>query len=304
LQSILKPEGDFMNPSGLFKRLFEWLKQVSKAFWETANLVALIILVVPSVLTWDKELFGVGILVEVGYLCWASLWPSYRTQLKSQAKSAKRVVTSLDRVLLVVSIAGFIVILFFGFCKHLLSHPRPYLTHAEGWELGAIIWTAFFLVYYLFKFQVTGRPNFDKAILVLVAWLGHPLLTRAWDSRRRPIEHVTYVLAIGACFFVIDLLVALKHPNLDERDLSWASLKWADAPMVVAFSVLLGYLVLHRDTENPDVFVSGVVSCQLLISNAVFVVMEFGLLKSPKRQALVSSPIQSVDCNDSLSAGL
>jgi hypothetical protein len=50
---------------------------------------------------------------------------------------------------------------------------------------------------------------------------------------------------------------------------------------VFSFLVLYAYLKLHRDTEAPEVFVAGVVACQLLISNAVFIVMEFGFLRLP-----------------------
>jgi hypothetical protein len=81
---------------------------------------------------------------------------------------------------------------------------------------------------------------------------------------------------------VIDLLVVVLHTDPEEQNRSKASLFGADVPMVVAFSVLMAYLWWHHDTENPDVFVSGVVACQLLISNAVFVVTEFGLLRPSK----------------------
>ena len=95
----------------------------------------------------------------------------------------------------------------------------------------------------------------------------------------KPIEHVIYVTLIATSFLIIDLLIVLYHPVDKERDVSKSSLIWADIPMVFAFCVLLAYLLIHRDTENPEVFVSGVVSCQLLVSNAVFVVMEFGFLR-------------------------
>ena len=289
-----------MPRSKLRNRLFAGLTK-------TANLISITIVVVASVLTFDWELLAVGLALEGVYLLAYRYWPSkgFGDSLKSPPepdsnealapKSALRRftdyfleapershVTFLDGVLLVVTAIGFVVILFFGFGKHLLNHPWPYLTHAEGWDAGAIIWTGFFLLYYTWKFPFTKDQKVDKAIISIIAWGSLPLLYLAGVSMHHPIKHVFYVWLIGVCFFVIDLLIWKRHPDKEERDLSRTSLLWADTPMVVAFIVLIGYLLFHHDTEHPDVFVSGVVSCQLLISNAVFIVTEFGLLHSPR----------------------
>jgi peptidyl-prolyl cis-trans isomerase A (cyclophilin A) len=94
--------------------------------------------------------------------------------------------------------------------------------------------------------------------------------------------HVIYVLSIGLCFLAMDLWSSTEHLEPKERALSKASLLWADYPMVAAFIILLVYLWIHADAEHQDVFVSGVISCQLVISNVVFVVMEFGFLRRPE----------------------
>jgi ABC-type nitrate/sulfonate/bicarbonate transport system substrate-binding protein len=87
----------------------------------------------------------------------------------------------------------------------------------------------------------------------------------------------------------------LFEPLFDEASHLWAKHGYITAPMPAeqaqdvrslqevyqALFVLWIYLLMYRDTENPDVFVSGVISCQLLISNAAFIVMEFGLLPPP-----------------------
>jgi hypothetical protein len=265
----------------------DWRHRGWTAFIEIANLTIFTILCMASFLTGDKLLFGIGIVVEGFYLVWASWSARYRKRLELRVKSGRHAVTFLDGVLLVVTIMGFVVILFFGFGKHLLSHRWPYLTHAEGWEAGAIGWTGLFLFYYIAKFRdIRSLPvnTIVKALLLLASgWL----LVAAWNSirttRERPMEHVLYVWLIGVSFLFTDLLVMKYHDDPKECNLSRSSLMWADIPMVVAFFVLLVYLGFHPDTENKDVFVSGVVSCQLLISNVVFIVMEFGLLQSPKR---------------------
>lgn len=261
--------------------LSKWWYPGLRAIVETANLVALAILCVASFLTIDWVLFGVGIALEATYLGWRSRSPHYRRQLELRAESGKPDLDPLDPLLLVVTVTGFVVILFFGFGKHLLNHRFPDLTHAEGWEAGAIVWTGLFLLYYLVKFRATGNFIVDKFVIVIIAFLGAVLLILAWSSMGRWADHIPFVMAIGFCFLIIDGLSMLFHPDEKEKMLSRNSLWWADVPMVFAFAVLWGYLLMHRDTENPDVFVSGVISCQLLISNAAFVVMEFGLLQPP-----------------------
>jgi len=199
----------------------------------------------------------------------------------------------LDGVLLVVTVIGFVVIFFFGFGKHLLSHPLPALTHAEGWDTGAIIWTGFFLFYYTFKFQFSKVGILDKAFVIFIAWFSLPFLFLAWYFMDKPIIHVLFVWLIGVCFLVVDSLVIKYHPDPEEKDLSRASRKWADWPMVISFAVLMAYLLWHRDTEHKDVFVSGVVASQLLISNSVFVVMEFGFLR-PSHSAALRGRVQDM----------
>jgi hypothetical protein len=280
-------------------------KRFADGLTRTANITILTVVVAASILTFDWLLLKVGLAVESIYLLGYVFWPaSFRRPAEpvaapdSGAESLnreplkrltryflappdRRRVEFLDGVLVVVTVLGFVVIAFFGFGKHLLSNPWPYLTHAEGWDLGALIWTGFFLLYYTWKFPLTNVRMVDKAIISIIGWGSLPLIFAAALTMKQPIWHVFYVWLIGVVFFSIDLLLWKRHPTHEERELSRTSLIWADTPMVVAFFVLLLYLLFHRDTEH-EVFVSGIVSCQLLISNAVFIVTEFGLLRSPE----------------------
>lgn len=257
-------------------------EQCTAGLKETANLILLTVLFWASVLTLDWVLALVGAGAELVYLAWASYSSRYKRRLESRSQSGMSGITLLDGSLLVVTVAGFVIILFFGFGKHLLSHPLPFLTHAAGWDVGALTWTGFFLLYYTGKFKFTNVRAVDKTIIIIIAWLTLPFLVLAgyfiWTNR--PIIHLIFVLLIGLCFLFIDYLISSKHPDPLEKKLSKESLRWADWPMVATFSALILYLLVHRDTEDPDVFVSGVVACQLLISNAVFIVTEFGLLGS------------------------
>lgn len=267
----------------------EGWNRVRSAVKEIANQVALTILCIAALLTLDFVLLGIGVALEILYLAWA--FQSRRYQARFVAREGKDSVEFLDRVLLVVTVAGFVVILFFGFCKHFLSRLFPYLSHAQGWEVGAIGWTTLFLVYYLAKFKFKDSENDGKVgnkagihnmILEILVFFYSALLFLAWFTKGEPLQHVAVIFGIGLCFCIIDGVSMKKHPDPKEQRLSRSSLYWADIPMVGSIFVLFLYLWMHRDTENPEVFVSGVVSCQLLISNAVFIVMEFDLLRPPQ----------------------
>jgi len=259
--------------------LSEWWRRSYEARVATANLVSATILFVASVLTFDWYLLGVAILAEVVYLCWSVLTNRYPASPKLSADKARE--SRLDRLLLVVAIAGIVVILFFGFGKHLLTHPLPTLTHAGGWEAGAIGWTWLFLIYYIIKFTPTKQPTVAYYVGFLYAVTFVLPIPALWTIKK-PNIHIIVVWLIAVFLAIIDSLISKKHDDPNERDRSRASLIWADIPMVIALPVLLLYLLIHKDTENPDIFVAGVVSCQLLVSNSVFIVMEFQLLRPPR----------------------
>ena len=268
----------------------EWWNSGKNPFTEAGNLMVLSILVVASVLTMDLILFWIGVTVEVVYLVLASLPTRYKEKRRIALDRAfQRGEYGYDRLLLVVTVAGFVVILFFGFGKHLLNHQWPYLSHAEDWEAGAIIWTGLFLVYYVVKFKVTGKV-WDKVVMIPVCCLGTLLLIRAWNTMGKPHDHVLAVLGIGACLSFIDLINWLFHEIPRERMRSRESLFWADIPIMAAVLVLYFYLWVHPDTESPEVFVSGVISCQLLMSNTFFIVTEFGWLQSSRGGGQAESP--------------
>ena len=260
-------------------KLPDWSKRTGAALRGTANLVALTIVGWAAFLTWDKWLAVAGFAIETTFLVWATWSPKYQERLK--LRNTKPRPKWIDLWLLFVTVSGFVVILFFGFGKRLLTPRWLSLSHAQGWEAGAIGWTALFLFYYLFKYQDTKRPAFTRALYILLAIVSTLLLILLLYSMEIPILHVFGVLALGVCFLIIDLVLVFQHKSDDEQRRSLASLVGADIPMVTTLSLLLLYLWIYYDADGRDVFVSGVIACQLLFSNAVFVATEFAWLQLP-----------------------
>jgi len=262
------------------------------ALFQTANVLSLAIVFPVSCLTDDLSPLIVFGITEVFYLAAASLWKPFRELLARRPPAED----SLDLVLLGVSVAGLVVISFFGFGKHLMTNRFTTLTHAEGWEGGAILWTTLFGFYYLLKARMTKRLELEKFFVIGFGAFGGWLLWRAWHSMKMPTEHLEYLLWIAVVFATIDLLQfsIYRRPGepdpKNEKGRSWLSFWWADLPMLLSFFILWGYLKIHTDAEDPKVFVSGVVACQLLFSNTVFVVMEFAFLQPPKEPSPDSDP--------------
>ena len=264
-------------------KLPEWSKRSGAALRGTANLVALTIVAWASFLTWDIWLAVVGGGIEIIFLSWATWSKTYQKRLESRRGKPRP--KPIDLWLLIVTVSGFVVILFFGFGKLLLTPRWLPLSHAQGWEAGAIGWTALFLIYYLFKFKKTKNPALYQVVLILVAIVSTVLLFGLRYSMDIPVLHVALVLALGVCFLGMDLFLVftlVDDDKNDEKSRSLASLVGADIPMVLTLSLLLLYLGIYNDADNRDVFVSGVVACQLLFSNAVFVLTEFAWLQLPQ----------------------
>jgi hypothetical protein len=244
-----------------------------KNFWEPVNLVSLTILVSATIMTGDLWLLVPAAVVEGAYLSILCRTNRYRRRVTE--RFAMDPLDPLDIILLLVLVAGFTVIAFFGFCKHLLNQPFPKLTHTETWELGAIIWTLLFFVYYVLKLQLTKRA-IDKTILSII-FAGAGFLGGALYYLQNPLLHVIMIFFSAVCLMSVDWLLSIYHNNEIEKKLSLHSLVVADLPVVFAFSVLMFYIVIHPDSDHPEVFLSGAISYQLLISNALFVVSEFDL---------------------------
>ena len=274
--------------------LLNWLRRVKASFLGTANLLALTIVAWSAFLTWDKYLAAAGVLVELIFLACVTLFR------KDRSSSAKPRPKGIDLWLLFVTISGFVVILFFGFGKMLLTPRWLSLSHAQGWEFGAIAWTGLFFTYYTFKFKKTKHPARYQVINSIAVICFITLLIMLYLTMENPVLHVTWVLLAGVCFLILDLVLVFEidpaQDQDDEINRSLASLVGADVPMVATLTLLLLYLLIYYDADSRDVFVSGVIACQLLFSNAVFVATEFAWLQLPKfevakEQATATTPI-------------
>jgi hypothetical protein len=256
-------------------------------FGNTINLLALTMVLTAWFLTFDPILLGIAGAAELVYLVVAfrsrrlAARFAWQAQLMEESKAANNDPV-LDRLLLWVAAAGFATVIFFGFGTHLLNHRWPDLTHAEGWEAGAIAWTGIFAVYYIGKFGRFGKVwavFFGLCIAGVIALF----LWQALSTMSRPftLEHFRWIGLIVFLLAFIDGGMAWKHPDSRERRLSRASFLSADVPSVTAFTILSLYLSAHPDAESRDIFVAGVIACQVLFSNAVFMMMEFEFFTSP-----------------------
>jgi hypothetical protein len=301
---------------GRMRRALSDFKWLSFLFFDTMNLIFLSIYISVAVLTLDLWLFLITGIIEILYLGVFSFSARAKRRFEERIQCIqgrikdidknRQSVDRFDKSLLVFSVIGFVIILFLGFGKHLLSRVVPYLSHTAGWEVGALIWTWLFILYYFLKATLTGEW-IDRIILLFAVGGGTFMVVKALGTLDKPISHLIFVFLAS---FIVMLCNAFlvwfynrKILHIDnriqsgqiqeaeirmeilrlekERRISGTSFWWADVPMVISFAILLLYLLVHRDTEDKEVFVSGVVAFQLLISNVIFMVLEFEFLKLP-----------------------
>jgi hypothetical protein len=244
----------------------ERLRRTWQPFKLSPNLVITAIAVPAGLLTLDWWLLGIYAALEILYLIAAPSMPSVMNRDES--------LDPLDIALMVVLVSGSVVILIFGFGKHLLTRLWPGLTHAQGWEIGAIIWTGISLIYYFCKVR-TGNSRIDKGINACVFLACTPLLFGAALTLTKPQWHLICILAISILLLVTDYAISRYHYLEKEQWLSRQSVLFADIPAVTAFLVLLIFMSAHRDAENTEAFLGGAISLQLIMSNAMFVIQEF-----------------------------
>lgn len=204
--------------------------------------------------------------------------------MKNHASNA--VAPGLDSWLKLMIGIGVIIVSTCTFFMHAFRQfillPRGVtLTHGEVWELGAVAWSFFFVIYYVVKLPWTGHSTRDKYLAFLVC-LGMPVAT--WFAIRSIVDHkylihFGWVVCIGLLFTVADTILWNSHGASQHGKMFRESWCVADLPLMVGCIVLFTFLYVDSDVEAPDVFLAGAISFQLLVSNVLFVMSQAGVIR-------------------------
>lgn len=172
----------------------------------------------------------------------------------------------------------------------------------EGWEVGALIWTTGFAIWFYWTMPLTRNDYLDKKLL-LAASMGVLVLTflavaTIWIYHH---FHVVFVMLIACLYCWIDRQVAknVVHPDLkrDFNDAFWL----ADIPIAISLGVMVLYqifLLVHLRGEhyrkfgdvvfeNGDpwaLFFSGAISFQLLVSSVMLGLIQSGVVRKCMHQ--------------------
>lgn len=156
------------------------------------------------------------------------------------------------------------------------------LTHSESWELGAITWSLLFGFYYYVTFPFLPKDKLNRILLALLS-LGTVGLcgAAAFYLHHNSPRHFYYVLAIGVLFCSIDFILFWWHSGV-RRKMFLETLWVADAPMIAGLLTLLFFQIHHAEhivTTEMQTFLAGAISFQLIVSNVVFILCQFGVLR-------------------------
>src|SRR5262249_31902654 len=186
-----------------------------------------------------------------------------------------------------MAVSGALLIFCFGFgadwkwMKQLVYEVLGMqLTHSESWELGAITWSLLFGGYYYLTFPFLPKDRVNRLILLALSVGTVTLCAAAGYSLRRPV-HFTFVLAIGILFCVIDFILFWWH--IGERHKMFLETLWvADAPMIAGLLTLFCFQIYSKhvvETSEMQIFLAGAISFQLIVSNVVFILSQFGIFR-------------------------
>jgi hypothetical protein len=201
----------------------------------------------------------------------------------------------------IMTVSGALLIFSFGFgsdwnwMKQLdIRVLGTQLTATESWELGAITWSLMFGAYYYFTFPSAPKDRINRLVAALLS-LGTVALCglAAYSLHTNNIPfHFRYVAAIGFLFCLTDFILFLCHTG-DRRKMFLESLWVADAPMIVGLVTLLFFQIYHKDqrqAQEMQTFLAGAISFQLIVSNVVFILCQFGVLRRIWSDQEVSQP--------------
>lgn len=220
--------------------------------------------------------------------------PTFLNQQIEKIGSDSGLLASLKRNfgLWAMSASGALLIFCFGFgdnwswmkwlVKYILG-TQTQISPAESWELGAISWSLLFGAYYYSTFPFVGKDRLNKAVAallslgtVLLCWMGARSLHNPSSA-----SHFRIVSAIGFLFCLTDFILFWYHQG-DRRRMFLESLWVADAPMVAGLTTLLLFQIYHREygaRGEMETFLAGAISFQLIVSNVIFILCQFGVLR-------------------------
>ena len=219
--------------------------------------------------------------------------------LAVEHEPARSLSLNLTWLLLAMLGIGVVIVIVFGFyidsstftsiIRNLIAsgwlhptHPSGQVEHWRLWELGAVLWSFFFGAYYYVTFPMVKSSTFIKVIcaLVFVGTILPNIVAAYLILNLYPAQsHVAAVLAAGVFFALADFLIYYKHDDPRERGSYFEGLLMADIPMVVGFSVLLLYLVLHQSDSGIEAFAGGAITFQLIAANVIFLLSQGGFIR-------------------------
>ena len=186
--------------------------------------------------------------------------------------------------LLLMTLAGIlIVVLLIVKMDSLNDYFGVAFEHSEWWEVGSILWTALFVIYYFLRLRLTGKVGVDKLVfaLLLLGIVGSTVGAFAYLQSHHYRAHFLCVAGISCLFLIIDTLLYRHHTNHEYKTDYLQSCLLADGPESFALALLGIYLFLHwGHVSTLEAFLSGAISFQLLASNVIFVLIQAGVVRN------------------------
>jgi hypothetical protein len=215
---------------------------------------------------------------------------------KARTEAKQRAERNKNLALNAMIVSGVVIIITFGLgtdwfdalkLNALFGHLGFDLRHHwKSWEFGALSWTLLFVVYYFITVELdTKKHRAMVRVSLILLFVSTVVAVASLLYMERPFVHVISITGVGLFLMSTDGLLAQYLTPGTRKTEFWDSFWIAGVPTVSAYFVLLIYLgldSLHNKPskiENPEIFISGAISFQLLASNVIFVILQKGWLR-------------------------
>jgi hypothetical protein len=164
-----------------------------------------------------------------------------------------------------------------------LLRNRVEISYYQRWEVAALLWNVVFAATSYIKDPLTG-----KVVPVLRCVAGAGLTSLAFWALINANDrlHLVSVLLIAATYLGIDIRMIFH-----ERLRFLLTVLFADSPTIFALSVLFFFIRKGSARDNMEIYVSGIISFQFIVSSFVLALIDSDIFKVlTSRPKIASAP--------------
>jgi len=257
-------------------------EDIKSRFVQQLNLTVLFLLILGSGLTKTYNLLLYLALFEIWYLLPSTDRPRQSTADSVEAHNPSLSLWEGVEWRRIKWQALWFVLLAYGILRLIVLRAGPLRilehtveTRYERWEVAALVWNVVFAILSYMSVPLVNKlvPALRFVAGGMLSYLAFQALVDGYYNR-----HLFFVVMIGVIYLVIDFIVIRKLPTECERFMQVAF--FVDLPTTLALGVLCLYSATTSTADYMDVYISGLISFQFIVSSLVLAFIDSDIVKA------------------------